>query len=42
MGCDEEPYEEDEGGDEVVEEEGDDFCPVSVPQMDMVSTSEGV
>ena len=42
VGCGDGSYEDEDEGEEVLEEEEDDFCPVSVPQRDMTMFSAGV
>ena len=40
--CGDGSYEDEDEGEEVLEEEEDDFCPVSVPHRDMTMFSVGV
>ena len=42
VGCGDGSYEDEDEGEEVLEEEEDDFCPVSVPQRDMTRFSAGI
>lgn len=42
MGCGDGSYEDEDEGEEVLDEEEDDFRPVSVPQRDIAMFSVGV